>query len=73
MCADEAVRVQTIKFSTSSIHLMTLPDGEAYTRIISLPSNLEEDQTHMAWAETNVEGTSKTRVIQVMKFAVNFQ
>jgi hypothetical protein len=29
MCADDAVRVQTIKFSTSSIRLMTLPDAEA--------------------------------------------
>lgn len=29
MCADEAVRVQTIKFSTSSIRLMTLPDAAA--------------------------------------------
>ena len=27
MCADEVVRVQTIKFSTSSIRLMTLPDA----------------------------------------------
>lgn len=51
MCADEAICVQTIKFSTSSIHLMTLPDGEAYTRVISLCTNSEQDQTHMVGAQ----------------------